>query len=76
MRSLIAVFVNGLAVCSAVAQQPPPLAPSDDAVNKNSIAQVNMGTGKDVSDESLSDAGEPLQVRWHTDSYVNIPFDR
>jgi len=45
-------------------------------VNKNSIAQVNYGTGKDVSDESLSDAGEPLHVRWHTDGFVKIPFDR
>jgi uncharacterized protein len=45
-------------------------------VNKNSIAQVNYGTGKDVSDESIADADGPLEVRWHTDSYVNVPFDR
>jgi putative CocE/NonD family hydrolase len=44
-------------------------------VNKNFIAQVNYGTGKDVSDESLADADGPLQVRWHTDSYVNVPFE-
>jgi uncharacterized protein len=44
-------------------------------VNKNSMAQVNYGTGKDVSDESLADADGSLQVRWHTDSYVKIPFD-
>jgi putative CocE/NonD family hydrolase len=43
-------------------------------VNKNPIAQVNYGTGRDVSDESRADAGEPLQVRWHNDSYVKVPL--
>jgi len=33
----------------------------------------NYGTGKDVSDESIADAGEPLRVKWHNDSYVNVP---
>jgi len=42
-------------------------------VNKNPGAQVNYGTGKDVSDESVNDAGEPLRVKWRTDSYVNVP---
>jgi uncharacterized protein len=44
-------------------------------VNKNSFAQVNYGTGKDVSDESVADAIEPLQVRWFDDSYVIVPVD-
>lgn len=44
-------------------------------VNKNSFAQVNYGTGKDVSDESLADAKEPLHVRWYNDSYVTVPID-
>jgi uncharacterized protein len=44
--------------------------------NKNPIAQVNYGTGKDVSDESIADADGPLEIRWRTDSYVNVPFDR
>lgn len=43
-------------------------------VNKNPIAQVNYGTGKDVSDESLADAGEPLRVSWHGDSTINVPL--
>ena len=43
-------------------------------VNKNPIAQVNYGTGRDVSDESVADAGKPLQVRWHSDSYVKVPL--
>jgi uncharacterized protein len=43
-------------------------------VNKNPMAQVNYGTGKDVSDESIGDAKEPLRIQWHTDSYVDVPI--
>ena len=45
-------------------------------VNKNPYHQINYGTGRDVSDESIDDAGEPLKVRWHNDSYVEIPIWR
>ena len=45
-------------------------------VNKNGFAQINYGTGKDVSDESIADAKEPLQVRWYNDSYVTVPIER
>jgi hypothetical protein len=45
-------------------------------VNKNAFAQVNYGTGKDVSDESVADAQEPLEVRWYTDSFVRVPIRR
>ena len=34
-------------------------------VNKNPGAEVNLGTGKDVSEEIISDAGEPLQIKWY-----------
>ncbi|WP_185964328.1 CocE/NonD family hydrolase [Aliikangiella marina] len=44
-------------------------------VNKNSGAQVNMGTGKDVSEESIADAGEPLEIKWFSDSKINIPLN-
>jgi putative CocE/NonD family hydrolase len=43
-------------------------------VNKNSGAQVNMGTGKDVSEETIADAGEPLEIKWFSDSEINIPL--
>jgi uncharacterized protein len=43
-------------------------------VDKNPFAQVNYGTGKDVSDESIKDAGEPLTIRWHGNSFINVPF--
>jgi hypothetical protein len=42
-------------------------------VQKSAAAQVNYGTGKDVSDESVADAKEPLRVLWHNDSVVNVP---
>jgi hypothetical protein len=45
-------------------------------VNKNAWAQVNYGTGKNVSDESIADAQEPLNVRWYNDSFVKIPIGR
>ena len=43
-------------------------------VNKNASAQVNMGTGKDVSDESAADAGQPLQIHWFNQSFIQIPI--
>ncbi|WP_052108108.1 CocE/NonD family hydrolase [Aerolutibacter daejeonensis] len=44
------------------------------SVNKNRFAQVNHGSGKDVSDEDVRDAGPPMQVQWHTDSRIHIPL--
>ena len=43
-------------------------------VNKNPFAQVNYGTGKDVSDESVADAGRPLEVQWHSASFIDVPL--
>jgi len=43
-------------------------------VNKNANAQVNMGSGKDVSTETNEDAGEPLTLKWYNDSKINIPL--
>ena len=43
-------------------------------INKNNFAQVNFGTGKDVSDEDVSDGKVPLQIQWQNDSYVKIPI--
>jgi putative CocE/NonD family hydrolase len=42
-------------------------------INKNPYAQINYGTGKDVSEESIADAKVPLKIRWYNDSYVDIP---
>lgn len=43
-------------------------------VNKHAFAQINYGTGKDVSDEDINDAKTPLQIKWRNDSYVRIPI--
>ena len=40
---------------------------------KNSGQQINYGTGKDVNDESIADAGDPLTIRWLGGSYVDLP---
>ena len=45
-------------------------------VNNNPYAQINYGTGKDVSDETIADAKTPLRIRWHNDSCVRIPIWR
>ncbi len=42
--------------------------------NKNPGAQVNYGTGKEVSDESIADAGEPLRIRLRNDSFIELPL--
>jgi len=35
---------------------------------------VNYGSGKDVSDESIADAGAPLKVQWHNGSFIDVPL--
>ena len=42
-------------------------------VNKNAYAQVNYGTGKDVSDETIEDAKDSLEIKWYNDSVIKIP---
>lgn len=36
-------------------------------------AQVNLGSGKPVAEETVADAGEPLEILWHPGSYLDIP---
>lgn len=43
-------------------------------VNKSSSEQINYGTGKDVNDETMSDANEPLRIKWYNDSFIKIPI--
>ncbi len=42
-------------------------------VNKNPFSQLNYGTGKDVSEETIKDGEEPLEIKWYNGSYVQIP---
>jgi putative CocE/NonD family hydrolase len=45
-------------------------------VIKQRDMQINYGTGKDVSDESITDATEPLVVTWLAGSFVDLPIRR
>lgn len=38
--------------------------------------QINYGTGKDVSDETIQDSGYPMEIKWYNSSYVGIPVDK
>ncbi|GAB0156428.1 hypothetical protein CHRYSEOSP005_16930 [Chryseobacterium sp. Alg-005] len=43
-------------------------------INKTPEYQINYGSGKDVSDETIADAKEPLEIKWFTDSYIELPI--
>jgi uncharacterized protein len=46
------------------------------SVIKERGRQINYGTGRDVSDETIQDAKEPLQIKWFNDSFVDAPVGR
>jgi uncharacterized protein len=43
-------------------------------VNKTTGRQINYGTGKDVSDETIEDGRIPLLVKWSNKSYITVPI--
>lgn len=45
-------------------------------IPKESDQQINYGTGKDVSDETIADAKQPLTVSWYGDSFIEVPVRR
>jgi putative CocE/NonD family hydrolase len=45
-------------------------------INKRPDREVNYGTGNDVSEESIVDGKIPVKIRWHNDSYIEIPIRR
>ena len=44
------------------------------SINMRQDRQINYGTGRDVSDETVHDAKEPLKIRWLGDSYIDVPL--
>jgi hypothetical protein len=36
--------------------------------------QINYGTGEDVRNEAVSDAGAPLTIDWFGDSFIDVPL--
>jgi putative CocE/NonD family hydrolase len=45
-------------------------------INRSPDYQINYGTGRDVSAESIADAKQPLVVQWLGESTVTIPISR
>ena len=45
-------------------------------INQNPQWQINYGTGKDVSDETMQDAQIPMEIKWYSSSYISIPILR
>ncbi len=45
-------------------------------INKRPDREINYGTGNDVSEESIADGKIPIKIRWHSDSYIEIPIRR
>jgi len=45
-------------------------------INKRPDREINYGTGNDVSEESIADGDVPLEVRWFSNSYIEIPVRR
>ena len=43
---------------------------------RNPGQQINYGTGKDVNQETIADAGEPLTIRWSNRSWLELPVRR
>lgn len=43
-------------------------------INKHPFEIINYGSGKQVSDETIKDAGEPLEIKWHNESFIKIPI--
>ncbi len=41
-------------------------------INKRADSQVNYGSGKDVSEESIADAHAPVRIRWHDGSFIEV----
>lgn len=42
--------------------------------NKEPFTELNYGTGKDISEETIQDAKEPLIIKWYGDGYIEIPI--
>ncbi len=46
------------------------------STSKRPDREINYGTGGDVSQESIADGKVPVKIRWHSDSYIDIPVHK
>lgn len=44
------------------------------SVIKRADMQINYGTGRNVSDETIADAQTPLDIKWSSGSFIEIPI--
>ncbi len=42
-------------------------------INKHPFEVINYGSGKPVANETIKDAGDPLHIKWHNNSYIKVP---
>lgn len=42
-------------------------------VIKQPDRQLNLGSGKEPAEETIADAGAPLEIHWHGSSYLDLP---
>lgn len=45
-------------------------------VNKSPFYEINYGSGKEVSKESIEDAKELLEIKFYNDSFIEIPISK
>jgi uncharacterized protein len=45
-------------------------------MNNDPQWQVNYGTGKNVSDETIKDGAVPLEIKWSNKSYIKLPVEK
>jgi putative CocE/NonD family hydrolase len=45
-------------------------------IGKRPDREINLGLGGDVSDESMADGAAPINIRWYSDSYIDVPISR
>jgi predicted acyl esterase len=43
-------------------------------INKHPFEIINYGSGKNVADETIRDANEPLLIKWYSDSFIKVPI--
>ena len=43
-------------------------------VIKQPDRQLNLGSGKDPSGETVADAGAPMEIRWYGSSHIDLPI--
>jgi hypothetical protein len=43
-------------------------------VNRNPFEVINYGSGKNIYDETIDDAKQPLEIKWSNGSYIKVPI--